>query len=255
MNFPCFVCEKVFFRSQDRTAHLNQKKDTAHQSYTRNQAQKLTARFSDAIQAASVDVRTSTDHYTQQLLSIESNDVDRDDLPSSRDMNIDPEDPDSLSDLEGSIVSSFEDPVAEHEDQYDGDVLRKAFWDATSALEDLQLDENEAKFDFLPAPGLDMDVPEEQEDPEPTDAVHPRAPLGRILDDDESEPHTWRWHQSAGKVYRREESVYQEWKRIFSENEENGKEGYQPFHSQLDWEVAQWALKNKIGQGALDCFL
>jgi len=249
MSFPCFVCNRVFLRSQDRTAHIRQKNDTVHREYVRDRAKTLSARFSETIQAASAPLQPPVFHS----LSVKSNDVDLDDLPSSTDMNIDFEDLD-LSDQEGSIVSSSEELVVE-DAEIDNDVLAKTFGDAVSALDGLGLDDNEAKFDFLPAPGFEPDVTELEAGPGSTTAANRRERLGRVLDDDESQPHTWRWDHAAGKAYRQEESVYQRWKELFSGNEVHDQVGYRPFHSRLDWELAQWAVKNKIKQGSLNRLL
>ena len=251
MDFPCFVCEKIFTRSQDRSAHLRLKNDHLHQEYVRGQAASLTARFSEAIQVATTNIRSSYPLVLQPL-SVQSNDVDADDLPSSWDMNT--EDADSLSDQEGSIISSQEEPAVE-ENEINAHILATAFGDASSALEGLELDDNEVRFDFLPAPVLDADAGEGEAAPAPNIPAQRRPHLGRVLDDDDEEPHTWRWHNSAGRIYRHEDSVFQRWKRIFADKQENSGEGYQPFHSRLEWEVSQWAVMNKIGQGSLNRLL
>ena len=197
MNFPCFVCEKVFSRSQDRGAHLKQKNDAAHQAYVRTQSRKLSTQFLKAIHGASQHVPSSIHPFIVQPPSVQSNDVDQDDLPSSRDMNVDFEDPGSLSDQEGSIVSNPGELIEERKDDIDNDFLASVLGDLGSAL---NLDENEVKFDFLPAPVFDLDVVGGEEHIGPTTMAQRQGCLGRVLDDDESDLHTRRWHQSAGQV-------------------------------------------------------
>src|SRR5579875_78192 len=250
MAFPCFARDKVFSRSQDRNAHIKQKKDSEHQAYIRNQAQELTARFSRTIEDAACGLTdVASLHPAAEDPVVQFHDLDQDDLPFSRDMNVDVEDADPLLDLEGSIMSSSEKPVEDSEDEMESDFLATAFADTG-----LCLDENEATFDFLPAPGLDQ-VEEGEDGPGPTAAASQQSPLGRLLDDDDGEQHTWNWHDSAGKIYGYRQTAYQRWNEISSGDGEKGREQYRPFSSRLDWEVAQWAVKNKIKQGALNRLL
>lgn len=245
MNFPCFVCQKVFLRSQDRTAHLKQKNDAMHQAYVQSELKTLTARFSDTIQAVSARGPSPVTSSLVGLSLVHRNDVDIDDLPSSADMNIEPDDPSSLSDEEGSIVSSWEDGKND-------DIVFAA---ALGAAEGIGLNDNEAKFDFLPDPVFDPDVEWEDISSTPSTAAHHQGRLGRVLDDDESEPHTWHWHPSGGKVIRHEESAYKRWQKLFTGGGDELKRGYQPFLSRLDWEISQWAVQNRIGQGAFNRLL
>ncbi|KAF5381819.1 hypothetical protein D9757_008321 [Collybiopsis confluens] len=84
-----------------------------------------------------------------------------------------------------------------------------------------------------------------------------RNMAGALVKNEEDEPRTWWWHPTAGKVIGKDDSVYHKWKNIFleqSENQTSVKE-YFPFASQLDWEVAEWAVKEKISQKSFDRFL
>ncbi|KAJ3728250.1 hypothetical protein C8R42DRAFT_533312, partial [Lentinula raphanica] len=56
----------------------------------------------------------------------------------------------------------------------------------------------------------------------------------------------------AGKVLRREANVHERWQRILS-GESN--EAYKPFNSRLEWEIAQWAVKEKISQSSFNRLL
>lgn len=180
---------------------------------------------------------------------VQLHDVDQDDLPSSCNMNVDVIDANPLLDLEGSIVSSSEELVEDSENKMESDFLATAFGDAG-----LSLNENEAIFDFLPAPDLDQ-VKEGEDGLGPTTAANQQSPLGHLLDNDDGEQHTWHWHDSAGKIYGYQQTAYQPWNKVLSGDMEKGREQYQPFSSKLDWEIAQWAVKNKIKQVALNHLL
>ncbi|KAJ3965877.1 hypothetical protein EV361DRAFT_774298, partial [Lentinula raphanica] len=56
----------------------------------------------------------------------------------------------------------------------------------------------------------------------------------------------------AGEVLRRESTVYQRWQRIFSKKV---IEDYKPFESRLEWEISQWAVKEKLSQKSFDRLL
>lgn len=62
------------------------------------------------------------------------------------------------------------------------------------------------------------------------------------------------WNESAGKIYRHEPSVHARWQTLFT-RQASSLDGYEPFCSQLDWEVAQWAVKEQISQTSLNRFL
>ncbi|KAF9059021.1 hypothetical protein BDP27DRAFT_1156311, partial [Rhodocollybia butyracea] len=86
--------------------------------------------------------------------------------------------------------------------------------------------------------------------------------------DDEDEPRTWQWNNTAGKVINKRKTVYERWESILkSKGQQELSSGttthddnldqkcYHPFASQLDWEIAQWAVTEKISQKALDHLL
>jgi hypothetical protein len=101
--------------------------------------------------------------------------------------------------------------------------------------------------------------------------AHPQAsdaPLGqersarhhRALEENNSELYEV-VHESAGKVIRVDASLhamYQDALQSRGKTTEATKEGedfYSPFHSELDWRVARWAIMEGIGQGSLDRLL
>lgn len=86
------------------------KPDDAHRLYVAKQSQKLTERLVNAVEAA---VKSTPNVNGPQLPVLEGpvvhlNDVDYDDMPSTRAMSIDTADSDSDLDVEGSIVSEEE---------------------------------------------------------------------------------------------------------------------------------------------------
>ena len=97
-------------------------------------------------------------------------------------------------------------------------------------------------FNFLPDPELE-DVVEGQAGPGPSTAAYRQ--MRRTLIEDEDESHVYQWHSTAGQAYRKEPTVHARWKSLFGTESQTNEE-YQPFHSRLDWEMVQWAVKEKI---------
>ncbi|KAJ3718881.1 hypothetical protein C8R42DRAFT_556952, partial [Lentinula raphanica] len=56
-------------------------------------------------------------------------------------------------------------------------------------------------------------------------------------------------HPKAGKVLRVSENVHEKWKRVLSGKEEDV---YSLFGSRLDWEISQWAVKEKVSQASFN---
>ncbi|KAL0062888.1 hypothetical protein AAF712_010209 [Marasmius tenuissimus] len=68
-------------------------------------------------------------------------------------------------------------------------------------------------------------------------------------------------HKLGGQVIRMGTTLYERWRARFACNEEtlvnNDDENqfYSPFASKLDWQIAQWAVQESVGQGAFDRLL
>ncbi|KAJ3767171.1 hypothetical protein FB446DRAFT_625254, partial [Lentinula raphanica] len=73
--------------------------------------------------------------------------------------------------------------------------------------------------------------------------------------DEEDEEDKCKWHPTAGEVIRLDKDVQQRWKGICSRKEETDAGCYSPFSSRTEWEIAQWAVKDKISQGSLNRLL
>ncbi|KAF9064709.1 hypothetical protein BDP27DRAFT_1173378, partial [Rhodocollybia butyracea] len=82
---------------------------------------------------------------------------------------------------------------------------------------------------------------------------------------DEDKPREWLWHSTAGKVIGQQYNIHQQWKNILQSKKQQSTslqdhvqadhECYKLFTSRLDWEIAHWAVTEKISQKALDHLL
>jgi len=88
-----------------------------------------------------------------------------------------------------------------------------------------------------------------------SDSDPPDPPIRQL--DDIPEARVIDWHPTAGTVIPSglEQNVYERWDRLFGAKTDMADSGYKPFSSRLDWEIAQWAVKEKIGHGSLNRLL
>lgn len=246
MAFPCFVCDKLFNRPQDRSSHIRLKKDEGHKQYFQQQQQNMIHQFSATVDAATSAAHTSPDSRPVIAeVSVEWNDVDNNDLPSTWNMNIDPLESERSSDEEQSIISSVEVPIVEDDDDRENlPHIEDTMAAASFALGGINLDDIPDAFDFLPDPEVDVG-----------DAAPSTGNQGtrRTLIDIDAEQPTFKWHQSAGQVYGEEPIIHARWQSLF--NSGSDSQAYQPFRSRLDWEIAQWAVKEKISQKSFNRLL
>lgn len=240
MLFSCLVCGKSFSRAQDRSTHVRFKKDDPHRQYLQEQQQNLMRHFSATMEAASaVPVRAPA---IQNVL-VQMNDVDQDDLPSSWDMDVDSPSK-QYSDDEHGIISDPEVLVGGNDEYEDAEDLTQA-----AALGGFNLDDIPEAFDFLPDP--ELDVAEGEANPGISDTAYQRT--RRTLIDIEGEQPVYKWHPNAGQVYGHEPLVHARWQALFHAGPES--QPYEPFRSRVDWEMAQWAVKEKIPQKSFDRLL
>ncbi|KIK49784.1 hypothetical protein GYMLUDRAFT_101665, partial [Collybiopsis luxurians FD-317 M1] len=61
-------------------------------------------------------------------------------------------------------------------------------------------------------------------------------------------------HPTAGKIERHEPALNARWQLLFAHGEAPNDQ-YKPFRSRLDWEIAQWALREKIPQKSVNRLL
>ncbi|KAL0568043.1 hypothetical protein V5O48_013944 [Marasmius crinis-equi] len=66
-------------------------------------------------------------------------------------------------------------------------------------------------------------------------------------------------HKRGGKVIRTSETLYAKWTAKFCDVAEEAVSDednlYSPFASKLDWQIAEWAVRENVGQGAVDRLL
>lgn len=193
-------------------------------------------------------VETNTFVVTCQAASspaalVQEHDVDQDDLPSSFAMNIDSSSEVS-SDFEQGIISGPEMLVEENNNNED--FVQKMSDEATDFLGALDLPDLPESFDFLPNP--DFDIGERGSSPRSSTAAD-RHTLFNI----EAEKPTYKWHQTAGRVYGQEPIILARWQVLYNAGPD--MQAYKPFNSRLDWEMAQWAIKENIPQKSFNWLL
>lgn len=244
MMFQCFVCDKTFNRTQDRNSHLRLKRDDVHKQYLQQQQQQLIHQFSTTVEAATAAANiSSTPTPVLHDVLVQWNDVDQDDMPlSSWNMDVDTPEPEDCSDDEHSIISNDEVEVVADEDVIAAELMAAT----THALGGFDLDDIAETFNFLP--DSDLDETEDKDGPGPS-YQHSRRTLIEI----EAEKPTYRWHQTAGQVYGQEPMIHARWQALFNAGPDS--QAYKPFRSRLDWEIAQWAVKEKIPQKSFNRLL
>ena len=120
----------------------------------------------------------------------------------------------------------------------------------------VELDELDSVFNFLPDSEGPAEPGEAGNDSSESDAgALPYHPLNRSLVDDHSDQCTWKWHPTAGKIFRQEPNTYKRWKGLFEERNTVSDGSYSPFTSRLEWEMAQWVVNEKISQKAFNRLL
>ena len=123
-----------------------------------------------------------------------------------------------------------------------------------------QLDLGSEETVFIPHITADLTAESEPDSssragPAPQNTSIRRAALSNHTLDDESDERVTVTHKNAG-VVRRKESPHDRDEDISMDGTEPAaSQPYHPFHSDLDWRVAQWAIKDSPGQNALDRLL
>lgn len=104
--------------------------------------------------------------------------------------------------------------------------------------------------------------------PGPSTAAHRNRMLDPRLLDDEEDSRVEIVQPTAGKVICMNDTLHQVWRRHFKSADHDGdiemgdghcdagdKNGYAPFASKMDWEIARWMVKEDPGHGAFDRLL
>ena len=245
MFLQCPVCDNTFKRVQDCAAHIRLKKDSPHRQFLLTQEREITRQFSETLQTATTSMRQPV----LEVPTVLTNDVDQGDLPSSRSMDVD-DDANSDDEEEVGINSEPERVIADDDDSDDEDHLTNAMQAAACALGDVNLDDILEVLDFLPDPELE-DLAGGEAGPGPSTSANRR--MRRTLIDDDAELPTFQWHPTAGREYKQEETVHARWRSLFGGDDADPE--FKPFSSRLDWEIAHWALKEKISQKSFNRLL
>lgn len=152
------------------------------------------------------------------------------------------------SDDEEIIISGDEVPVGDDEDD-ENDTFVQTMEATSAALGGIDLDGiAEVAFDFLPDP--DVDIGHEEAAAEPH-TIHHNSRC-TLVDMDDEQP-TFKWHSGAGQIYGIEPTIHARWNTLFQRAP--GSQPYEPFNSRLDWEIAQWTVKEQISQKSFNRLL
>jgi hypothetical protein len=140
-----------------------------------------------------------------------------------------------------------------------------------------EIEDDDDLFHFIPLPSTppasiqpDIAVGEPGPGPSTTAVATATANRGqhRILDDDD-DSRVEDVFPGAGSVFRMNENLHERWMRIFDSEQDSDSDGdvrmeytsvddttsFHPFASELDWQVANWVIKENVGHKAFDRFL
>lgn len=241
MSFPCFVCASSFSTSSARSGHISRVLDQAHQEYLTKTLASLPTKLSRRVTIANAP---SPRHAVPLPCPItETYDPDDDDdIPVAQPATAMYVDDDAFLDNEGGITVG--DDV--NEDAADDARLGQALLDL---LKEHNFQSEEDFFNFLPIPGDEVAIG--QAGPGPSTLQHLR-----VLHD-EPDARTTIWSPDGDNVVETNPTKHQTWDCLFgaSKGTAAADQSYAPFGSRLDWEIAQWAIKEKIHQGSLDRLL
>lgn len=235
-NCPVPGCRHSYSSSAPLRSHLAQASGKAHQDYYDNLYRALNFDLSAATTAIHARQPTSPSTTLFQRASEVEVEEDEEDDGEEDDLDVEGlEVPDSVEDQRDRELV-----VETVEEEEELDAVAEVMGDL---LQELQLASEEELAEYLPVPNLG----EEIETPPDSEA----SPLHRKL----VEPPDTRvsdWHSTAGKVEFLDQTALQRWTRLLGNQQD---ETYRPFDSQIDWELAHWAVKEKIPQGSLDRLL
>ncbi|KAJ3792062.1 hypothetical protein GGU11DRAFT_693978 [Lentinula aff. detonsa] len=121
------------------------------------------------------------------------------------------------------------------------------------ALDGVDLEEISGEiFSFLPNPDLE-DVAEGEAGPGQSTTTSRTKLRHTFIDNTNSR--TYQWHPTTEKVFGQEPVMQACWQSLFSREDSSGNSKYKPFSGRLDWELAQWAMQEKISHRSFDCLL
>lgn len=241
MPFDCPVpgCRQSYRSSAPLRSHLSQASDTAHQKYHEDLYSALNFDISAAVsRLATLPSQTLSPSASLCRAPEEEEEEEEEEASQSLEdpSHEDPEVPDSVEDQRDRelVVETVDedeelDAVAE---AMDG--LRQKF----------QLTSEEELAEYLAIPDIGEVVGDKEGETVP-ESLHRKLmepPDARVTD----------WYLTAGKVEFLDQTALECWTKLWGNQHDDT---YKPFHSQIDWELAHWAVKEKIPQGSLDRLL
>lgn len=253
---PVPGCRQSYSASASLRSHLSQASDGAHKKYHDDRYGALNfdvgASTGTRLTPPSTAIIPSTEtvHRRDELIHraidavIAAGAAENEAVSYDNNFDVDLDDADFLDDEDASELETldFVDDQADRElvvEEVEED-LDKVAEIMEEAMKQFRLSSEEDLVDYLPAPFVPMEV---QSTPNPLSRKLEETPDCRFTS----------WHPTAGEVLSVNVTLQERWKKLF-DNQDNAK-NYQPFCSRADWELGQWALKEKIKQGSFNKLL
>lgn len=228
---PVVGCRQSYSSSAYLRSHLSQSTDSAHKKYKEDLYNAL-----DFDVSAAVRTREATFPPKAPLQTVSIIDDNDDEDEDEQEEVLDPNDLDLVEDQEKREIV-----VEEEETEEDLDALAEVM---EGLLMKFRLSSEEELAEYLPV----LDITEEAQ------ATPNSGSQSRKLVEDPDTRFT-KWHPTAGKVLAVDSSAQERWSNLFGDHQHQSDKSYKPFHSQTDWELARWAVREKIGQGSFDRLL
>ncbi|KAF5339496.1 hypothetical protein D9757_015386 [Collybiopsis confluens] len=238
----------------DRLAHLNLTQDRTHRRHVRRENKVVDRRFTEALETAAqakrhgsrrykrkpepkcMDVEVGLDEHLSSSYQMDIEHV------SFHDLDFGDSSEDRLLDEPGSLVEVDE---LGNQEQMD-DALSEQMSDERNSER-----EESGDFHFLPDPTKDGML---EDNNDPKSGIPTYRPMNHSLVEDDT-PDTCVWHSTAGGVFGYQRNVYERWQKILSKKGTDVDKNYEPFASRLEWEMARWAVMEKVSQRSFDRLL
>lgn len=229
---PVPGCTQIYPLSGSLKNHLAQASDKAHQSYHQNLYRALNFTISRATSAATGSSNL-TALFDDASLEAEESESEYEGEDGLQDDEVDEVEHLEEREIEVEIVEETE------ETEDDLDAVARAM---DAVLRKLQLSSEEELAGYLSVPNIADEI-QAAEEMEAAGAYSPPSSPRQLVDTPDTR--ITDWHPTAGEVEFVNNSVSQS----------GTYNSYRPFNLPTDWEIARWALKEKIGQGSLNRLL
>lgn len=243
MPFDCPVpgCRQSYLSSAPLRSHLAQASDKPHQKYHEDLYTALdfdvSTSFSLTLPSQTL-AQSASFHYASSHHAPGEEEGEEEDAEEVSALD-DPEVPEVLDSVEDQLERELVVEIVDEEEELDAvaeamDGLRQKF----------QLTSEEELAEYLGVPDVGEGVGDKEGEtfPEPLHRKLMEPPDARVTD----------WHPTAGKVEFLDQTALERWTKLWGNQRDDS---YKPFLSQIDWELAHWAVKEKIPQGSLDRLL